>query len=104
MQLFGYDADDVPDTETWLQRAYPDPVHRQNMLAAWNRAFLHARGGDAAVQPVEVTATCKDGQVRTVEVFGMPQGNQFVVTFTDLTARIRAEEQLRTQEAYLRQG
>ncbi|MBP6852739.1 MAG: PAS domain S-box protein, partial [Rhodoferax sp.] len=104
VQLFGYDAADVPDSETWLQRAYPDPEHRKNMVAAWNKAFLHAGGGDATIQPVEVTATCKNGEVRTVEVFGMPQGEQFVVTFTDLTARIRTEEQLRTQEAYLRQG
>ena len=104
VELFGYDANEVPDTRAWLQRAYPDPADRRRNLDAWNKAFLQAQASDRAVQPVEVTATCSDGAQRTVEVFGMPLGEQFVITFTDLTARIRTEETLRTQEAYLRQA
>ena len=104
VQLFGYDAADVPNTLTWLQRAYPDPQQRHTALAAWKESFANARQTESELRPIEVTATCKNGEVRTVEVFGMPQGDQFVVTFTDLTARIRAEEQLRAHETYLRQG
>jgi len=103
-QLFGYTPEEVPDTRAWLERAYPDRLHRRRMLGAWNKAFQSAQAVDSQIQPVEVTALCRNGQQRTVEAFGMPLGEQFVATFTDLTARIQAEEQLRTHETYLRQG
>ena len=103
-QLFGYDAKDVPDNRTWLRLAYPDPERRRKAMDDWRSSIAKATADGIEIQQFEVVVTCKDGALRTVEVFGMRMGDQFVVTFTDLTARIQAEEQLRTHETYLRQG
>ena len=104
MQLFGYDAQEVPDRQAWLERAYPDPDYRREALAQWNQAFRQAAPTGGVARPMEVRAQCRDGTVRTVEVSGMALGSQFVITFTDLTARVQAEALLHTQQTYLRQG
>ncbi len=34
---FGYSREDIPDSETWFRKAYPDVSYRQKVMDEWNR-------------------------------------------------------------------
>ncbi|MBU1235491.1 MAG: PAS domain S-box protein [Gammaproteobacteria bacterium] len=91
-ELFGYTQDDIPTLDEWWPRAYPDPAYRQELKLAWDTAIAKAmrEGGD--LPPVEVRVTCKNGDVRIVEVSTVMLGDGAVTAFVDLTERKRAEE------------
>ena len=35
---YGYRREDIPDSETWFRKAYPDESYRQKVMAEWSRA------------------------------------------------------------------
>ncbi|HEX5364536.1 MAG TPA: PAS domain S-box protein [Gallionella sp.] len=94
IKLFGYTMADVPDIHHWWQLAYPDEQYREKLKAEWADQAIRKHG---AIEPKDVTVTCKDGSSRYVRISLASAGNRNIVTFEDLTAGKLLEDAL--QEA-----
>ena len=98
--LFGYDMEAIPTGEAWFERAYPNPVERGRVVAAW-LGDLRTKGKGQARTRV-FTVTCADGTRKDIEFrpVTLGSGDQLVI-YQDVTQRLRAEEDLRqSQEKY----
>lgn len=100
-QIFGYTIDDLPHSDAWRQRAFPDRDLRARADAAWREAFLTARRHGQAIAPQEFRVVCKDGSVRIVDASGIVLGDDFLATFVDVTERKSVQEQLSLRLAEL---
>lgn len=94
-QLFGYSREELPDLETWWHQAYPDPAYREWVRSTWAEVVVEAAASGNPIRPVEYQVTCKNGDVRTVEISGVILGDNFVATLIDLTDRKKAEQTTR---------
>ena len=94
-ETFGYSLDDIPSPDDWWIRAYPDEAYRAKISEAWLNALNKCTQDGISVIPLEAHISCKDGSVRTVMVSGSSIGNHFMVTFSDITERKLAEQELR---------
>ena len=92
VRTFGYTRDDIPNIDAWFVRAYPDPGYRREVIAVWDRAVKTAIQRQSVIAPHEYRVSCKDGTIRTVEIFGSTIGRREQVIFNDVTGRKRAEE------------
>jgi PAS domain S-box-containing protein len=95
IETFGYQPEDIPDMDHWWVLAYPDDAYRQQVVTEWmglvGKAI--AEGGD--IERREYRVTCKDRSVKTMMIFGVPVGDRVFVMFEDVTARRRAEDELK---------
>ena len=92
----GYRLADLPTIGAWFLRAFPDPNYRQEVIELWEAAAEKARGDGEAVRGAETYhVTCKDGTVRTMEMYGTSVANRQLVIFNDITERKTAEEKVR---------
>jgi len=94
VRVFGYTDEDVPTIVEWWQRAYPDPQYRQWAIERWDTAVRVASAEGRDIEPLEANITCKNGDVRVMEISGISLGKEFLGTFIDITERKRAEKQL----------
>jgi len=87
--LTGYTADDIPNREKWIEKAYPDPVYREKVLADWKEA----RKSTNAVREFKIT--CKDKTIKDIEFRGaFLTDGRAIITLVDITERRKAEEEL----------
>lgn len=91
MRDFGYTRADIPAVRAWAVRAYPDEGYRAAALAWWNAAVAAALQGDGDVEARELQLTTKDGRPRSVLISASLLDETLLVSFTDMTARNRAE-------------
>jgi PAS domain S-box-containing protein len=90
---FGYDRDALPDVAAWWPLAYPDERTRREAIETWAGATGLA-GESGEIRPNEYRVTCRDGTVRTVEIFGALIGELMLLVFNDVTERRALERQL----------
>lgn len=100
-QVFGYTHEDIPTLEEWWQLAYPDATYRRWVLETWNAAVQAAAESGQDIRPVEYNVTCKNGDVRIMEISGVTLDEDFLATFIDLTSRKQAESELQEKEERL---
>jgi len=97
-EIFGYTLEDVPTGKKWFEKAYPDPEYRQKVITCWIEDLREAKLGE--IRARVFTVTCKDGSKK--EIFFRPaslaDGRQ-LVTYEDITERVRREEMLRALNA-----
>jgi len=94
VQICGYTQEEVPDTDTWWQRAYPDAAERD----AIRQRLLDTR--HLGVIPLaEYTIRCADGKYKPVEISGIFVEGGRLITMQDLSERKAAEEEI-NQLAY----
>ena len=94
VQICGYTQEEVPDTDTWWQRAYPDAAERD----AIRQRLLDTR--HLGVIPLaEYTIRCADGKYKPVEISGIFVEGGRLITMQDLSERTAAEEEI-NQLAY----
>lgn len=90
-RVFGYTPEDIPTLDEWWQCAYPDPTYRAWVNATWELAVTNAAAKSEDIRPMEYQVTCKNGEVRTVEISGVTLGDDFLATFIDISERKQAE-------------
>ncbi len=100
-QVFGYTHQDLPTIEDWWRQAFPDEAYRQWVLKTWGAAIGLAADLKQDILPVEYRVTCKNGDVRIMEISGVLMGEDILASFIDLTARKLAEEALRDHKDHL---
>ncbi len=95
-QVFGYLNDDLPTLEEWWPLAYPDPVYREWVLATCESELKWATENNTHLRPIEYRVTCKTGEVLIMVVSGSAIGDEFLLTFFDVTDRKQAEQEIQT--------
>ena len=101
-EIFGYTLTEIPTLRDWLQRAYPDPAYRRQVLRTWKQDLELAL--TAVVPPRIFQVTCLHGNKKTIQ-FRLVEINaedQFVF-FEDITTARQAEEELKKTEERYRQ-
>ena len=94
VQICGYTQEEVPDTNTWLQRAYPDATEREAI-----RQRLLATLHQGIIPLAEYTIRCADGKYKPVEISGFFVEGGRLITMQDLSERKAAEDEI-NQLAY----
>jgi PAS domain S-box-containing protein len=95
-RITGYGIEDLRDVRTWLLKAYPDRLYRRGVAEDWK----HLRELDEKSKVLKVT--CKDGEVKDVEIKSVPLADGLTVaTFSDVSRRERAEAALREARQHL---
>lgn len=88
-QLFGHN----PKTaEEWFQLAYPDPDYRQKIISRWEPQMEEAKKSSTLISTGEYEVTCKDGSVKTCEIYAQFIIGNLIIFLNDITERKRSEE------------
>ncbi len=92
VEMFGYTLDDIPTRRSWFEKAYPDPVYRNEIISLWKSGLVSTRLSHLGPQTSNVT--CKDGSVKRIRSIPvvMANGEKFVL-YEDITE----QENLRNQ-------
>ncbi len=102
VQVFGYALDEIPTLEAWRKLAYPDEQYRQKVIQAWEAAVERASNEEVAVKPAELQVTCKNGEVRSVEISVIALDGDFLTTLVDVTECREMEDGVRREKDKLR--
>ncbi len=95
VQICGYTQEEVPDVNTWWQRAYPDAVERD----AIRQKLIDARN-QGVIPAAEYTIRCADGKLKPVEISGIFVEGGRLITMQDLSQHKAAEEEINTLAYY----
>ncbi len=94
-EMFGYTVEDLPDKPAWFDKAYPNPLKREERISQWKE---HLRDRSSAGDSLEMTlrVRCKDGRDKIICLRSviMDDGRQ-LVTYQDITEQRKLEAQVR---------
>ncbi len=100
-QTYGYTVLDIPTIGDWMRTAYPDAAYREAVQTSWGTDVAKAIAEQRSTPAREYDVTCKDGQVKHVEISMRPIGLMFIATFYDITDRRYAENVLQEKTLQL---
>ncbi len=96
-ELFGYDLADVPNGRSWFQKAYPDPLSRQEAISRWREDLRIFKPGEK--RPRVSAVICKDGFQKIINFIPVQlESGGNLMTCEDITERKQAEAALRQSE------
>jgi len=91
--ITGYVLEDVPTRQDWLRGAYPNPKYRQEVIETWKKDLTHKTSYRV------FSVVCKDGSVKEIEFRAtMLDDGRIIMTLSDITERVRKEDELRESE------
>ena len=103
VQTFGYLPADLPTVDCWFDLVYPDEGYRAEVFEKWQNLVESARIQQVEIVPGEYRVTCKNGDAKTISIFGVWVGDQLLAMFEDVTERRQLEDGLRSANAELEQ-
>ncbi len=104
VEMFGYSHEDVPTLKEWWPLAYPDPIYRRWVVDTWEKAVQKAAEKNTTIESIEYNVTCKNGEIRIVEISCVTLEEGFLATFVDVTERRRSEDEIRKSESRLQEA
>jgi two-component system cell cycle sensor histidine kinase/response regulator CckA len=91
-RMFGYNTEDMPNGEEWLEEAFPDPAYRKEVLKAWAGIESLPSGTES---PTVFSVRTKGGVERIVDFRPVRlDTGETLMTCEDITERKHLEEQL----------
>ncbi len=95
-EVLGYDAGDLPSIDEWWQKAYPDPVYREQLQVKWRDEIVRGlqTGTHRLSLPDEIRVTRKDGSQCTMHFSGLLTSDHYLIVFQDITWIKQATETL----------
>ena len=90
-EVFGYTLADIPKTEDWMIRAYPDRSYRSVVLAWWRTRVAQAIKDKSSIPSRELKMLTKDGKMLDVLMRATIVEGLLSVSFLDITDRKMAE-------------
>jgi len=90
-EVFGYTLADIPKTEDWMIRAYPDRSYRSVVLAWWRTKVAQAIKDKSSIPSRELKMVTKDGKMLDVLMRATIVQGLLSVSFLDITDRKMAE-------------
>jgi PAS domain S-box-containing protein len=100
--LFGYELSEIQTVEGWFRLAYPDPEYRATLLTRWKESLKRFKTYGETIPDTEVSITCKNGAVRTMNVRIVIIGGTALAIFDDLTESNKARKALLESESLFR--
>jgi diguanylate cyclase (GGDEF)-like protein len=84
----GYSLADIPDTDSWFQKAYPDPDYRADVIANWQAKVSESLEKGLPSAELQALVQCKNGDKRwfivTVELYSPLWPEYYMVAFRDV--------------------
>ena len=97
-RMFGYDPSDIPDSQAWYEKAFPDPAYREKVISAWVEDMVDQPVPEAR-KPRIFTVRCKNGQDKVIHFRAVAMKNgKYLMTCQDITEQDRMERSLRESE------
>ncbi len=94
MEIFGYNLSDIPDTNEWFRKAYPDRKRRDEVISCWTKDLHDSAPGDETSRIFIVT--CKDGSNKIVNFRSvLLDAGETIMTCVDITEQETIGEALR---------
>jgi PAS domain S-box-containing protein len=93
-KVLGYNIQDIPTINEWWQFAYTDPEYRKSIIEAWKTALNNAIENNTNIESSEQKLNCKNGELRTFVISGTQIDTDLLVTFFDITERIKTDEKI----------
>jgi len=102
-EIFGYTIEDLPDKETWFEKAYPDAEYRNGVFSAWKKDSAD-ESDKSKKNPRVFSVKCKDGQDKNIRFTAvtLEDGRQ-LLTYLDITEQAKADKELRESEEKYRE-
>ncbi len=94
-QICGYDTQELNSVETWWNALVTDPQERELYRTRWQESCDEARAGGGYIRAQEVVVTHKSGHSRSLEMAGVIQGDDYLITLVDISQRKAVEERAR---------
>ena len=93
VEIFGYGLEEIPTGKEWMEKAYPDPVMRQEVSIAWKEDVEALKAGELWHRAYRVT--CKDGTEKYISFRSvMMETGDVLIIYEDTTDQKRLETQL----------
>lgn len=96
-KIFGYTLNEIPDYNTWLEKAYPDPVYRERVSKQWTERLQQARQNpEINYPPEEYVVFSNDGKPKNIEINFSFVGDEVFTTFYDISEVRQGKEKYRS--------
>jgi signal transduction histidine kinase len=92
----GYIIKELPDMDSWFEKAYPNSYYRKKIMESWDDAWASAlTSGDASMH-VTSKICCADGTYKWFDVHRHTIGNKHAITFLNVDELKQHNEDLAT--------
>ncbi len=91
LEMFGHNPKILNE---WYQLAYPDPEYREQVIKRWKPTVEEALQSKRVVNAGEYQIACKNGAIKTCELYAQIIPGYLVVTLNDITESKKLEQQL----------
>ena len=97
-KLTGYTLEDIPNKQTWFEKAYPDENYRKQINQIWKKD--NNKPGMEKIREFKIK--CKNDKSKYIEFRTTFLKDQIISVLTDVTQRRKAEKDLKDSEERLK--
>ena len=94
LSQIGYGTDDIPDTNAWFEKAYPDEKHRREVKDRWNKHLIDSEINNGTHVHMIAKICCKDQTFKWFDIHENWIGSNRVVTFLDINELQETNQEL----------